>query len=111
MNQKMANLLISRLREAFPFQYISIDLAGLFPIKIYDTQQREVVKCWAVLAVCHYSQGVYIDYVLDCPATSLISFFVRLISRYGTPSMVYSDLAQNIVSLASWYQGWAEEDN
>jgi hypothetical protein len=33
MQQKMANLPILKLTETFPFQYISIDMAGPFPKK------------------------------------------------------------------------------
>ncbi|GBM39184.1 hypothetical protein AVEN_208358-1 [Araneus ventricosus] len=89
-----ALLLEDRVRDAYVFEVVGVDLCGPLYLK-------NKTKCWAVLFTCAVYLAVHIELVTSLSTDSFILALRRFISRRGRPATIYSDNGTNLVDTSN----------
>ena len=84
----MADLPVERLaNQSPPFTNIGVDYVGPF----YVTLRRTTEKSWGFLFTCLTTRAVHVEIVPSMDASSFVMVLERLVSRRGTPVIIWSD--------------------
>ena len=113
--QLMANLPEARIQPG-NFQSVSLDFCGPFQMKQCGICQNQtkcisctkkaqpnksikctIKKCWIVVFACHASRAVHLELLLDKTTESFLLSVKRFCNRRGTPSLIQSDNATEIL--------------
>ena len=87
-----------RLQQSHAFDVIGIDYAGPVYVKDVYCSSDKMFKAWIGLITCANSRAVYLNLVANCEDVECINLLRRFISRYGAPSLVYSDNGKAFIS-------------
>ena len=90
-----------RIREAPPFLYTGVDLAGPVHVRCLSNE----VKIWiCCLFTCCVIRAIHLEIVPDMTAQSFIRCFKRFTSRRGIPQVMVSDNGKTFCS-------WIKDNN
>ena len=90
----MADLPVERLiYQSPPFTNTGVDYFGPF----YVTVRRTTEKKWGFLFTCLTTRAVHVEIVRSMDASSYVMGVERLVSRRGTPAIIWSDNGTNFV--------------
>ena len=104
--QLMGLLPPKRLRPLSPFEAMTLNLFGPFPMKD-PAKGCRTFKCWVVAYICLAVNAVCL---LPCPGYGTedsMATHCWFLGIYGCPSLVYSDQAPSIIK-AKNTQDWAQ---
>lgn len=90
MDTLTASLPHDRLDQCAPFTIIGIDFAG--PLLVKDGNSTK--KAYICLITCAVSRAIHLELVPSLNTEEFLLAFQRMITRRGTPSVVYSDNAK-----------------
>ncbi|XP_071033107.1 uncharacterized protein, partial [Parasteatoda tepidariorum] len=77
-----------RVKDAYVFEVVGVDLAGLLYIK-------KGSKTWVVLFTCAIYHAVHLELVTSLSTDSFLLAFRRFVARRGRPRKMYSDNGTN----------------
>ena len=91
--QKMANLLACRSKEAAPFTHCDVDMLRPLTVK----QRRSTVKWYGAMFICMGSSVVHIEVTFFWDTDSFILSLRRLVAWRGNIRSIYSDNGSNFI--------------
>ena len=74
-----------------PFTQTGIDFAGPFDIKSYVGHGYTITKGYILVFVCFETRAIHLEATNDISTECFLVTFIRLFSRRGCPSHLYSD--------------------
>ncbi|XP_066589587.1 uncharacterized protein [Prorops nasuta] len=95
VSQKMGDLPEERVNPAPPFSRVGLDYAGPFILRAQVGRSKRTHKGWIALFVCLVTRAIHLELVTDYSTATFLAAFRRFVSRYGLPSIIFSDNGSN----------------
>jgi len=92
----------NRVRDAYVFEVVGINLAGPF-------YHKGNTKSWTVIFNCVIFRAFHLELVMYLSSPGLILELRRFISTYVRPHVVCSDYGTNFLGTENLLKGWLEE--
>lgn len=93
----MGPLPAERIRPAHVFESTGTDLAGPFSIRSSHSRKAPTLKVYIAIFVCTVTKAIHIELCNDLSTNGYLNAFRRFTSRRGTPKVIRSDNATNLV--------------
>ncbi|CAG7721679.1 unnamed protein product, partial [Allacma fusca] len=104
MEQLMAPLPTSRVKQARCFLHTGVDFAGPYMIKNFSGNKATKIKVWICLFTCFTSRAIHLELVSSMSYEGFLLALRRFMSRRGRPSDMYSDNGLNFVGADNYLQ-------
>ena len=102
LSQRIAPLPSFRIDHYTPWDQVACDFFGPIGVKhvcaIKDCPHPATAKSWGAIFTCMQTRAVHLELVLDMSTATFLRALMRLISRRGAPSFIWSDNAKTFKS-------------